>query len=252
LHVKPCRDVQGNGKHLPTLNVDDLIGRTFLKPKDEHGERLRARILRKVVELDETHREQEDQLKFLLDIGNGRFQEIVSYNEILSYLEQQDRESMEFDNGTLWKFRAITAHQGPLAPGDHDWKGSTYNVQVEWETGEITYEPLSLMAKDDPVTCAAYAKENNLLDTPGWKRFKHLAKNSKKLLRAINQTKLHSVRRTAKFKFGYQVAWDYKDAMALDAKHQNSKWADSIDKELTQIDDYKTFTTHAKAILDGN
>ena len=36
-------------------------------------------------------------------------------------------------------------------------------VQVEWETGEITFEPLSIIAADDPVTCAAYAKENDLL-----------------------------------------------------------------------------------------
>ena len=42
-------------------------------------------------------------------------------------------------------------------------KEAKYNVQVEWETGEITFEPLSIIAADDPVTCAAYAKENDLL-----------------------------------------------------------------------------------------
>ena len=46
-------------------------------------------------------------------------------------------------------------------------KGSKYNVQVEWETGEITFEPLSIIAADDPVTCAAYAKENDLLALEG-------------------------------------------------------------------------------------
>ena len=34
---------------------------------------------------------------------------------------------------------------------------------VEWETGEITEEPLSLIAADDPVTCAEYAKKHDLL-----------------------------------------------------------------------------------------
>ena len=33
---------------------------------------------------------------------------------------------------------------------------------VEWETGEIMKEPLSVIAQDDPVNCAAYAKEHNL------------------------------------------------------------------------------------------
>ena len=46
----------------------------------------------------------------------------------------------------LYRFRAIIRHQGPLLASDPDWKGSKYNVQVEWETGEITFEPLSIIA----------------------------------------------------------------------------------------------------------
>ena len=37
-----------------------------------------------------------------------------------------------------------------------------YNILVDWETGEKTYEPLSILAADDPVTYATYAKENEL------------------------------------------------------------------------------------------
>ena len=58
---------------------------------------------------------------------------------------------------------------------------TTYNVTMEWENGEITPEPLSIIAKDAPVACAIYARDNNLLDTPGWKRFKRIAKKQKKL-----------------------------------------------------------------------
>jgi hypothetical protein len=43
------------------------------------------------------------------------------------------------------------------------WKGSIFNVHVEWENGEITNK-----IADDPVTYAIYAKDNNLLDVPGW------------------------------------------------------------------------------------
>ena len=71
---------------------------------------------------------------------------------------------------------------------DPDWKGSKYIVQVEWETGEITFEPLSIIAADDPVTCAAYAKENDLLALEGWRRFRSLAKKDKVLARAIKQS----------------------------------------------------------------
>jgi hypothetical protein len=54
----------------------------------------------------------------------------------------------------------------------------------EWE---ITRELLKIIAADDTVTCAVYARENVLLDQPGWKRFKHLAKNKKKFTRMLNQ-----------------------------------------------------------------
>ena len=61
---------------------------------------------------------------------------------------------------------------------------------VEWENGETTYEPLTNIVLDDPVTCAVYAKEKQLLDTPGWKCFKSIARRDKKLLRIVNQAKL--------------------------------------------------------------
>ena len=50
---------------------------------------------------------------------------------------------------------------------------------VESETGEITEELLSIIAQDDPVTCAAYAKEHNLLHLPKWNKLRHIAKHQK-------------------------------------------------------------------------
>ena len=54
--------------------------------------------------------------------------------------------------------------------------GSRYNVLVDWESGEKTYEPMKLIVADDPVTLAIYAKENDLLDEEGCRQFKPLAK----------------------------------------------------------------------------
>jgi hypothetical protein len=36
------------------------------------------------------------------------------------------------------------------------WKGDKYNVKVEWENGEVSYEPLDMIAADNPDTCAIY------------------------------------------------------------------------------------------------
>ena len=90
----------------------------------------------------------------------------------------------------LFKSRAIIGHQDPLAASDPD----KYNVEVEWETVEITFEPLSVFAADDPVTCAEYAKEEDLLAVEGWDRFRNLVKKDKVLARAIKQSMIRQVR----------------------------------------------------------
>ena len=115
-----------------------------------------------------------DNINFLLDVGQARLQDIISYNEVLKYLEKENQ-----DDETLYKLRAITDHHGPLKANDPNYNGSLYNILDEWQTGETTKEPLSIIAKDDPVTCAAYAKEHNLLHLHQWNKLKHIANTRK-------------------------------------------------------------------------
>ena len=179
--VKSCQDLdKSDSKPMAEYNPDDLIGRTFLLPPNQKGERLRASIKQKVIEISERIDENQtavvDKINFLLDVGQGRSQAIISYNQILNYLEKDNQE-----DDSLYNFRAITYHCGPLKKSDPNYNGSlySYNVMVEWETGEITEEPLSIIAQDDPVPCAAYAKEHNLLTLPKWNKLKRIAKHQK-------------------------------------------------------------------------
>ena len=163
-------------KPIPTFDPSDLIGGTFLLPPEENGERHRAKVTRQVVEIiDQDNGQRVENFNFILDISNGKVEELISYNQLLEHLENAQDHDMGMDQ-ELYRFRAIIGHQDPLLASDPDWKGSKYDVQVEWETGEITFEPLSIIAADDPVTCAAYAKENDLLPLEGWRRFRNLAK----------------------------------------------------------------------------
>ena len=86
---------------------------------------------------------------------------------------------------------------------------------VAWEDGSYTYEPLKIIAADDPVTCALYAKQNNLLNTPGWKIFKGIAMRDKKMIRMLNQSKLRSFRTAPIFKNGFQVPRTPEEAIAI-------------------------------------
>ena len=68
-------DSQSATKPMAEYNPDDLIGRTFLLPKNEQGERLRATIKRKVIEaskhLDDQHDNAIEKINFHLDVGQG-------------------------------------------------------------------------------------------------------------------------------------------------------------------------------------
>ena len=131
----------------------------------------------------------------------------------------------------------VSAYEGPLDPRHPNWKGSKYNVMVEWENGEITSEPLAIIAKDDPVTCALYAKDNDLLKLDGWKHFKGIAKRQKKLLRMVNQAKLCSFREAPRYKYGYEVLKNYDHAIRLDERNGNTKWQEATMLKMAQLDD---------------
>ena len=231
---------------MPTFDPSDLIGRTFLLPPEENGERHRAEVTRQVVEIivDQDNGQRVENINFILDIGNGKVEELISYNQLLEHLENAQDHDMGIDQ-ELYRFRAIIGHQGPLLASDPDWKGSKYNVQVEWETLEITFEPLY-----DPVTCAAYAKENDLLALKGWCRFRNLDKKDKVLGRPIKQIKIREVRRSQTCMFGYLIPRNYMEAMQFDSENKNSKLYDAVKLEMESMLGYKVFKKWDKVILD--
>ena len=63
---------------MPTCDPANLIGRTFLLPPEEKGERHRAKITRKVVEIiDQENSYTVENHNFILDIGNGKVEELI-------------------------------------------------------------------------------------------------------------------------------------------------------------------------------
>jgi hypothetical protein len=144
----------------PIVDPTELVGRTFLLPPQEDGQRFRARIIRAIGDQENDLECSSDRLEFLCSLNDDEREEIISYNDIINYFNQDN------DN-IVWKFKKIISHSGPLTLKDHDWKGSKYNVMIKWENGEITSEPLGIIAADDPVSCAIYACDHNLLESDG-------------------------------------------------------------------------------------
>ena len=215
-----------NPIHMATIDIPNLLGRSFLLPPEDNGEHHMANI----IDIDDHGPPLED-IKFKLKINKDQAEEIMSYNQLMDYIQKGT--DAEEDPDSLFKFRDIVAHRGPLESIDPDQKGSKYNVMVEWESGQITYEPLTLISKDDPINCAVYAKKHDLLDTTGWNHPKRYATISKRLIRAVKQSWIRQVRASARYQHGFQVPKDYNDAIRLDKENNNTHWQDAMDLELT-------------------
>ena len=236
---------RSQAKPLPVFDPSELIGRTFLMQHKGDGEPATAKIIKEITERDTKLADQPERKRFLASVNDDEFQEVVTYNEILDHIAQQEEAKEPTD---LWRFVRISGHQGPLKSVDKDYNGSPYNVRVEWANGETTYEPLSIIAADDPVSCAVYAKENGLLDTPGWRRFKTLAKRDQHRIQMVNKAKLKSYSRTPRFKFGNQIPHDHVEAMLLDRKNGNAKWAEAEAQEMESFQEFGVFKDIGKGV----
>ena len=227
---------------IPMANIDIPIpfGRSFLLPPEDNGEHHMA----KIIDIDDHGPPLED-MKFKLKINKDQAEEIMSYNQLMDYIQKGTDGEEDLD--LLFKFKDILAHQGPLESTEPNHKGSKYNVMVEWEPGEVTYEPLTLISKKDPINCAVYAKKRDLLDITGWNHPKRHAKISKRPIRAVKQSRIHQVRASARYQHGFQVPKDFNGAISLDKENSNTHWQDAMDLELTQIHEYKVFKDTGKS-----
>ena len=86
------------------------------------------------------------------------FEELILYNQLMDFLEQTS-EPKELGDG-YFKFRGMKPPLGPLGPDHPDYKGSSYDLLVEWETGKVTHETLTQMSMDNPGSCAEYGKKH--------------------------------------------------------------------------------------------
>jgi hypothetical protein len=156
----------------------------------------------------------------------------------MDYIEKDEQQHQDEDSNGFWNFKHIVGHEGPFRASDPEYKGSRYNVLVEWENGEITSEPLNIFGKDDPVTCTVYACKHRLLEEAGWKRFKGIAKCEKKMLRMVNQSRIKVTRNAPGYKFGYRIPCNYDEEMQFDLKNGNMLWQEATNLEMLQLAEY--------------
>ena len=110
-----------NPPPMSTINLDDVLGRIFLLPMDKNGERKRATIYEHVKDLCQQQVSREDQLRFKLKIDGDQPDDLISYNQLMEYLEDKT-DTGPLEDG-LHRLKCIKDHKGPYTSSEVDWGG---------------------------------------------------------------------------------------------------------------------------------
>jgi hypothetical protein len=156
----------------------------------------------------------------------------------VQYLDLLDDlcKSTEPDPEEVWKPVAILDH----SLRTHNKDDVHVKVKVLWSNGEETWVRVDALLVDEPIILTEYARKNRLQSQPHWKWTIDYANLEEEAL-AIAQVFKVSSRMDKQYKFGIEVPRSVKDAVRLDKINNNKLWQEAIEKELNQINEYKTF-----------
>ena len=108
---------EDNPIHMANIDIPNLLGRSLLLPPEDNGEH----HMGKIIDIDDHGQPLED-IKFKLKINKDQAEEIMSYNQLMDYIQKGT--DAEEDPDSLFKFRDIVAHQGPLESTGPNYKGT--------------------------------------------------------------------------------------------------------------------------------
>jgi hypothetical protein len=85
------------------LPPSDLCGRVFLTKPDERGEVKRAQVIELIKGFEGKVAKNKDLIKFKLKYDHNDLKDVMSYNDILDYVEREHNNK----DGHHWKFWTI-------------------------------------------------------------------------------------------------------------------------------------------------
>ena len=65
-------------------------------------------------------------------MNDDTIEEIFTYNELLDHISNSEEDAL-----IEWKFKEITAYEGPLPRTNPNYNGSPHDLTIEWEKGEF-------------------------------------------------------------------------------------------------------------------
>jgi hypothetical protein len=126
----------------PVFNPQDFIGQSFLMDEEPDGQRATGKIVQLIEYHESSLEDNPTRIQFRVSVNNDKTEDIIAFNKMLEYITSDE------ESDVMWKFQKNISHEV---------QGSKITLLIEWDNGEITKEPLSIITADDPVTCAIYA-----------------------------------------------------------------------------------------------
>jgi hypothetical protein len=219
---------------------DDLVGKVFMREDPDSGDLTRCEVVQLLKQHSNSTR---NKLKFIIETKNGETsaEEVMEYNQLCHIIEAQAEAIESGAHEGLMTFDRILAHEGPLTARHPSYKGSAYNLLIEWDVGEPTWEPLNVIAKCDPVSVTLYGVKNDMLDKKGWKYLKKHAKNLPRIAKQVREVLKAKGAHGPKYKYGVRLPDREKTFADLDGENGNTKWADANRAELDLLDEFEAF-----------
>ena len=140
----------------------------------------------------------------------------------------QDATLADTDDTSRWKMSAILTHK---EVGPHRTE-----LEVQWDTGEISWLPLSVVKRAEPLLFGEYALKSH----GPWAN--HYRKKRRQLLTQLRQaSKQNSSSKSHVYKYGVRIPRSAREAHEIDKTEGNTLWGDAILKEINKINEYEVF-----------
>ena len=159
-------------------------------------------------------------------------EEAQPLNDNVDHTYEEAMDDQDDDENRLWRISRLV---------DYRDDKNKRELQVLWETGEVTWEPYGVIKKYAPLQVALFAERENLLNYDAWKWAKTYVRKHKRTIRVLRAHYVKVQGRTYRFQFGIRIPISISEALRLDEQNGNSLWREAIDKEIDKIIDYEVF-----------
>jgi len=95
------------------VDLQDLVRRTFLLDEQDNGQCFCTKIVEYVTDHEEWNQMDPEHVRFRCIVNDNQYEDIITYNKLMDYIQKNAE-----NDKTLWHFKRISGHQGPLCLGD--------------------------------------------------------------------------------------------------------------------------------------